>query len=83
MLLKQFGKTSEGTDKFCFIHRHHCWSWKLCLAFFSIFQYRRETRKSKKRRMRRGRRRKKPQQNYENAEEKKGLGAKVKEERQK
>ena len=31
--------------------------------------------------MRRGRR-KKPQQNYENAEEKKGLGAKVKEERQ-
>lgn len=81
MFLAQFGKTSEGTDKFCFICRHHCWLWNLCLAFFCIFQCRRETKRREKRRLRRGRR-KKPQQNYENAEEKKGLGAKVKEERQ-
>ena len=52
------------------------------LLFFFIFLYRRETRKSKKR-MRRGRRRKKSQQNYEKAEEEKGLGAKVEEERKK
>ena len=83
MFLAQFGKTSEGTEKFCFARIHHCWLWNLCLAFFCIFLYRRETRKSKKRRMRKGRRRKKSQQNYEKAEEEKGLGAKVKEERKK